>query len=127
MKCPNCGKDMKDKSHAETIFFCTGDEPDYYPTEWIEEYWCRDCKIKYTKHEYQNDEWKIPKKYERATDKQIKCAQFINRSLGTDFIPVLKHSTWQFIKKNLTAAKEVAQQRFCNWCEDNADWLPEYF
>lgn len=122
MKCPNCNKEMKDKSYAVEITFITGDEPDYYPTEWIEEYNCKDCGIKYHK-----GDWVVPKKYPRATDKQIKCALFINRQLGTTFVPVLKTSTWKFIKDNIEQAIEVRNHSFSEWCEENSDWLPEYF
>jgi hypothetical protein len=113
---------MQNKSHREEITFFTGDEPDYYPTEWIEEYYCKDCKIKYKK-----GNWEIPNKYPPATYKQIKCVNFINRQLGTDFEPVLKTSTWKFINDHIAEAKEVQDNSFSEWCEDNAHWLPEYF
>lgn len=122
MHCPNCNKEMTDKSHSVLLTFFTGDEPDYYPTEWIEEYYCKECKIK-----FYNDEWTVPKKYPRATEKQIKCAKFINRQLGTDFHPVLKTSTWKFINEHIADAKEVYDNSFSEWCEENYDWLPEYF
>lgn len=122
MTCPNCNQKMRDKSHAVEITFLTGDDPDYYPTEWIEEYYCKECNIRYYK-----DNWIIPKKYQRATDKQIKCALFINRQLGTNFDPVLKRSTWKFINENIEHAKEVHDYSFSEWCEENSDWLPEYF
>lgn len=122
MKCPNCNKDMIDESYGVEITFFTGDEPDYYPTEWIEKYYCKDCGIKYHK-----GEWIVPGKYPPATNKQIKCVMFINRQLGTNFDPVLKTQTWRFIKENLPSAKEVHDNLFSQWCEDNADWLPEYF
>ena len=122
MKCPHCGKEMKDKSHFIEITFLTGDEPDYYPTEWYEEYHCKDCKIK-----YDNGNWIIPKAYTPATDKQIKCVNFINRQLNTYHIPVLKHQTWKFIKENLSKAQEAYNNSFSEWCEDNSDWLPEEF
>lgn len=122
MNCPNCNKEMTDKSYDEIITFCTGDDPDYYPIECHKVYWCPDCHIK-----YDNGEWIIPKKYARATDKQIKCAEFINRQLGTDYCPLLKTSTWKFIKDHIADAKEVRDNSFSEWCEDNAHWLPEYF
>lgn len=122
MNCPNCNKEMQDKSHGETITFFTGDEPDYYPTEWIEEYYCKECKIKFRK-----GIWMVPEKYPRATKKQENCVAFINRQLGTTFKPVLKTSTWKFIKDNIERAKEVFDNSFSEWCEDNSDWLPEYF
>ena len=122
MLCPNCNKEMKDKSHAVEITFLTGDELDYYPTEWVAEYHCKECGIKYHK-----GDWTIPKRYQRATNKQIKCALFINRQLGTNFDPVLKRSTWKFINENIARAKEIRDYKFSEWCEENSDWLPEYF
>lgn len=122
MNCPNCNKEMKDKSHEVVITFFTGDEPDYYPTEWYEEYHCKDCRIKYV-----NGTWTIPNKYPRATDKQTKCVAFINRQLGTNYEAILKASTWRFIKEHIDYAKEVRDNDFSEWCEDNAHWLPEYF
>ena len=122
MICPNCGKAMTDKSHSVTLTFWTGDEPDYYPTEWVEEYYCKECKIK-----FDDGKWIVPKKYPRATEKQIKCAMFINRQLGTSFDPVLKTSTWRFIKDNIARAKAMFNNSFSEWCEENSDWLPEYF
>ena len=122
MICPNCGKEMIDKSHSVLITFLTGDDPDYYPTEWVEEYYCKECKIKFYK-----DEWTVPKKYPRATEKQIKCTKFINQQLGTSFDPVLKTSTWKFIRDNIDSAKEVYDNSFTEWCEENSYWLPEYF
>ena len=119
MKCPNCDKEMKDKSYW---YYGIGDWDMDYPATLHEEYRCIDCNIKYI-----NDEWIIPKKFERATYKQIKCAAFINRQLGTNFEPILKTSTWKFIKDNLTTAKEIYNHSFSDWCLENSDWLPEYF
>ncbi len=122
MKCPNCNQEMQNKSHYIEMTFMTGDEPDYYPTKFVEKYYCRNCKIKYN-----DGNWIVPKTYIIATDKQIKCVDFINTQLGTDFVPVLKHQTWIFIKDHLSKAQEVYNNRFSEWCEENFDWLPEYF
>lgn len=122
MICPNCNKEMVNKSYSVTITFCTGDEPDYYPTEWIEKYHCKECRIK-----FEEGKWIVPKRYQLATQKQIKCVNFINRKLGTDFNPVLKTSTWKFIKDNIDKAKMRSDNAFSEWCEENSDWLPEHF
>lgn len=122
MNCPNCNKEMTDKSYSRTLTFLTGDDPDYYPTEWVEKYHCKDCGII-----CDDGDWTIPNKYPRATEKQIKCAMFINRQLGTDFTPVLKTSTWKFINEHISQAKEVFDNSFSEWCEENSDWLSEYF
>ena len=122
MICPNCNKEMADKSYPVTLTFLTGDDPDYYPIEWIERYRCKDCGIT-----YDDGDWTVPKKYALATDKQIKCVRFINKQLGTDFTPVLKTSTWKFINEHMAQAKEVFDNSFSEWCEENSDWLPEFF
>lgn len=122
MICPNCNKEMKDSSHAVELTFMTGDDPDYYPTRWYEKYTCNYCKIK-----YEDGTWIIPKAYIRATDKQIKCVEFINGQIGTAFVPVLKHQCWKFIKENLPKAQEIYNHKFSEWCDENADWLPEYY
>jgi hypothetical protein len=74
-----------------------------------------------------NGEWIVPKKYARATDKQVKCANFICRELGMDYEPILKSKTWKFINTYLEAAKQSRRASFECWCDDNYDWLPEYF
>ena len=62
-----------------------------------------------------------------ATDKQIKCASFICRELGMNYEPLLKRRTWEFINKYLDDAKQSWETSFECWCEDNSDWLPEYY
>lgn len=122
MNCPNCDKLMEDKSRFVEEFFCTGDDPDYYPTRWYEEHRCKACGIK-----YKDGEWFIPAKYQRPTDKQLRCVSFINRQLGTNYEPALKKSAWRFIKDNLPAAQKIHENAFSQWCEENSDWLPEYY
>ena len=119
MNCPNCEKEMKDKSYWH---YGIGSWDMDYPDVLHEEYWCSDCRIKYV-----NGEWNIPKKFERATDKQVKCVKFINRELGTGYVPLLKTKTWKFINDNLDDAKQSRDSNFEYWCEENAHWLPEYF
>lgn len=119
MICPNCDKEMKDKSY---YYYGISDWDMDYPATYHEEYWCNDCRIR-----YMNEEWTIPKKFERATDRQIKCVKFINRELGTGYEPLLKRKTWEFINKHLDAAKQSRETNFECWCEENSDWLPEYF
>lgn len=122
MKCPNCNQEMNHTLRFVELTFFTGDEPDYYPVECFDVYQCNDCSIK-----CDGGKWTVPDGYILATNKQIKCVNFINRQLGTCFEPVLKSSTWQFIKDNLQNAKEVYDNSFTEWCEDNSDWLPEYY
>lgn len=119
LMCPNCDKEMKD----ESFWYCSISDWDMdYPGTFHEEYRCPACCIKYT-----NREWIIPEKFERATDKQIRCVKFINRELGTRYEPLLKNKTWKFIHDNLDDARQSRDVNFTLWCEENADWLPEYF
>ena len=78
-----------------------------------------------------NGEWIIPKKFARTTYKQVKCVNFICNELGLRFEPILKSKTWKFINTYFDAAKLHNKQRrdnnFRDWCEDNLEWLPEYF
>ncbi len=109
MKCPNCGKEMKDESYWYHGFH-TGPELDYdYPDCHMNQYVCKSCKIKYkasdsqekySKGNYLEEFWEIPDFYERATERQRKAVAAINYHLGTDFIPILKKPTWDFIRLN---------------------------
>lgn len=119
MNCPNCNKEMKDKSYW---YYGLGDYDMDYPSTLHEEHCCNSCNIKYV-----NGEWIIPKKYERATEKQVKCVHFICRELGIHYEPLFKRKTWEFINKYLDAAKQSNNAKFKCWCEDNFDWLPEYY
>ena len=123
MNCPNCNKEMKDDSYWD---YGIGSWDMDYPDVFHEKYKCKDCRI-----EYINGEWIVPKKFERATYKQVKCANFICNELGMKFEPVLKMQTWKFINTYLDKAKHDNKQRrdanFRDWCEDNMDWLPEYY
>jgi hypothetical protein len=119
MKCPNCSKEMENKSYW---YYGLGDWDMDYPATYHEEHLCADCDIKYV-----NGKWDIPNKFERATDKQIKCVRFICKELGINYEPLLKRKTWKFIHKYLEAAKISKRTSVECWCEENSDWLPEYF
>jgi hypothetical protein len=110
---------MKDKSYW---YYGLGDWDMDYPATLHEEHICVNCNI-----EYLNGDWNIPEKYHRATDKQIKCVNFICRELGINYEPLLKQKTWEFINKYLNDAKQSRDASFECWCEENSDWLPEYF
>lgn len=123
MKCPNCGKDMVDKSHSRLEeFWHWEDECTYYKRVKHEKFICEDCKIS-----YKDEEWEIPSEFERPTEKQIACIAFINRQLHSNFEPVLKKDAWRFIKDNIDEAQKIKENQFEQWCEENAYWLPEYF
>lgn len=123
MNCPNCGKEMKDKSYN---YYGLGDWDMDYPPELHEEYWCKDCKIK-----YEDEEWIIPKKFEPPTEKQIKAISLINRNLGLDYVPLLKNKCIQFIKEHMEESKNVYKHRY-DWIEPddvfygNDAWCEHY-
>ncbi len=128
MNCPNCDKEMKDKSYEANVFFGFGDEPDYYPTRLIEEYHCKYCKIR-----YQDGDWFIPENF-RATEKQLNAGKIIEYNTGIDMPPPTKRLMWKYIQDNIELSKQryeeskkAREQSFSEWCEENSDWLPEYF
>ena len=121
MDCPNCNKEMKDKSY---MYYSIGAWDMDYPDACHEEYWCSSCRIKWI-----NGEWIIPKKYERATEKQVKCVNFICRELGLNFEPVLKTKTWEFINTYMNKAKnsKAGRNSSYEYYDDYYDWYPEEF
>ena len=101
MNCPNCNKEMKYEDKGYWGYpFTTGPEPDYPDYFKRDIYTCKECKIM-----CDNKEWKIPKKYERPTEKQLNTVLFINKRLGLTFEPLLKVQCWRFINKFFNKAK----------------------
>lgn len=105
MKCPNCLDEMQNKSF---MYYGLADWDADYPSSLYEKYYCKECKIK-----YENGDWIIPKKYEKATDKQIKCISIINKNLGTSFMPLTKDGCRRFISENIEKSKQNATK--INW------------
>lgn len=125
MNCPNCDKEMKDKSFW---YFGLGSWDMDYPDQLHEEYWCPNCRIKFL-----NGEWAIPDSM-IATDKQINAAKIIECNTGISMPPPLKKLMCKYIGDNMELSKkryeEYKKERehsFEEWCEENSDWLPEYF
>ena len=100
MKCPNCGKEMKDIYHNVVSL---GDEPDYdsvyhYCSE------CKKCKIKYYPHK---KEWEIPEEF-KPTEKQKRTVMFIINRIFTDDNPLLTKKQYsEFINRYFEDAKKV--------------------
>jgi len=113
MKCPNCDKEMEDKSHS---FWSMGDWDSETPSGWTEEHYCKSCKITFN-----NGNWEIPKKFERPTEKQIRTVLFINSKLDRNCEPLLKRQCWKFISKYFDEAKKQAEIDK----EQQAEWLME--
>jgi len=125
MKCPNCNKEMRDNSYE---YYSIGGWDLDYPDLLHEEYWCQDCLIRFT-----NGKWEMPQ-YLIATEKQLKAGIIINRNTGIKMPPPLKKLMWQYIQDNMELSKRKSEeyknqrkQAFVEWCEENSDWLPEYF
>lgn len=125
MNCPNCDKEMKDKSYW---YYSFGSWDMDYPDQLHEEYWCPNCRIKFL-----NGEWTIPDSM-IATDKQINAAKIIERNTGISMPPPLKKLMCKYIgdnmelsKKRYEEYKKEREQLFEEWCEENSYWLPEYF
>lgn len=125
MKCPNCEKEMKDKSYW---YYGFGSWDMDYPDQLHEEYWCPHCRIKFV-----NDEWTIPDSM-IATEKQLNTGKIIERNTGISMPPPLKKLMCKYIgdnielsKKRYEEYKKGREQAFSEWCEENSDWLPEYY
>lgn len=119
MNCPNCGTEMKDESSWS---YGIGSWDMDYPDVYHEVFRCRLCRINKI-----NGNWEIPD-HLTASPKQIKCAEVISRNLGIDAPEVpLKTILWKFIHDHMEDSKRARDQAFSDWCEENSDWLPEYF
>ena len=100
MKCPNCGKEMKDIYHNVVSL---GDEPDYdsvyhYCSE------CKKCKIKYYPYK---KEWEIPEEF-KPTEKQKRTVMFIINRIFTDDNPLLTKKQYsEFINRYFEDAKKL--------------------
>lgn len=128
MNCPQCNKEMKYKCNQYSSF-SSGDEPDYDLLFIIESYKCKDCKI-VCKIDNSNPipkiDWIVPDEY-LPTERQLNTIEFINKYLGLEEICPTKKSAWKFINQNLNQAVIQRNTNFANFCEDNQDWLIEYF
>lgn len=125
MNCPNCGKEMKDESYWH---YSIGGWDLDYPDVFHEEYWCWHCCIKFI-----NDTWTVPKSIQ-ATDKQLNVGRLIERNTGIRMPPPIKKLLSEYIGNYLELSKQRSaeykmerRQDFSEWCEENSDWLPEYY
>jgi hypothetical protein len=102
MKCPNCGKEMIDKSYSKLEeFYHWEDEDYYYRKNYYEKFVCNDCKIS-----FEDDEWHIPNNL-MPTEKQKKTILFINNHLRMDLEALTKHQCWLDIGKYFEEAKKT--------------------
>ena len=128
MKCPNCNREMRDKTYSYYSFGNLGNWDMDYPDEYYEKHWCPTCCI-----EYINGEWNIPDSI-IATDKQLKAGMIIEHNTGIKMPPPIKKLMCEYIGENMELSKrryeeykKEREQLFEEWCWDNSDWLPEYY
>lgn len=113
MKCPNCGKEMKDAIHKYCWGFVDTDD-EYYI---VEERVCNKCKITFTK-DYKGENWDIP--YElQATPAQIKACQFVRDELGYNVPPPTKVAMWRFLRDTLDEANKHKEKKYI---DNNEEW-----
>lgn len=102
MKCPNCGKEMIDKSYSKMErFYHWEDEEFYYRNNYYEKFVCNDCKIC-----FENDTWNIPNNL-LPSKKQKKTILFINNRLGMELESLTKYQCWLDIGKYFDEAKRT--------------------
>jgi hypothetical protein len=123
MVCPECGKEMKDKSYD---YYSIGAWDYDYPDCTYIKFVCNKCRIS-----YEEGEWKVPKKF-RGSEKQIKAAEFISKVLYLPLPPPHKKILWKFINCNLQKAiiKTQKNRKYYQDFDDNDDlydFYPEYF
>ena len=105
MKCPNCGKEMVDKSYSKLEeFYHWNDEEYYYKNNYYEKFVCNDCNIS-----FEDDKWNIPNNL-MPTEKQKKTILFINNHLRMDLEALTKHQCWLDIGKYFDEAKQYADR-----------------
>lgn len=109
MICPNCKKEMADKSY--NYHGISGWDIDY-PSSLHEEYICNNCNIRYA-----NGEWVVPKN-NLPTLKQIKTIQFINNHLNMNLKPITKHQCWVDISEYFEVAKKTPLYEYSQECFD---------
>lgn len=121
MKCPNCGKEMTDRSYSKLEeFYHWKDEEYYYKRNHYEKFVCRDCKISVV-----NNKWNIPDNL-RATEKQVEACNFICRILNIEPPPLTKRAVWHFIHDHIEEAVDIKNKRegwFCDYDDYDGDSL----
>ena len=103
MKCPCCGRNMKDTSYTMP---CLWEED--YPVECIR-YQCKTCNVT-----YESGDWYIPSELS-PTEKQINAVQYIISRLNNAAeipYPGTKKNYWEFINKNFEKAKKISKTDF---------------
>ena len=106
LQCPNCGQLMDLKGFSGEDSF---EDYSYFK--------CSDCGI-----EYFHENWSIPKKYSRPTEKQLACISIINRRLNMNFVPVLRKQATYFISQHIQESKASTHSSYeCDDIDDEID------
>lgn len=126
--CPQCGKEMKVEVLNCYAYIDWDDDDDIMYK--VEEYFCKDCNIEcrvnYICPWNPTEEWVVPMEMQ-VTLKQSKAIKAINSVLHLGLEPHTKKEAWKMINEHMEHSKEQAKIDFSEFCEDNADWLPEYY
>lgn len=102
MICPECRKEMT--RHVESAFV-TSPFDDKEISENIVIYKCDKCDIK-----LKDGKWEIPDA-KKASEKQIKAAQFIENTIGVRAPPPTKKGLWTFVNKFFDKAKNAKTKK----------------
>lgn len=98
-RCPVCGRIM---TYATTASFDpveTEQGEEIYQRIVHEEWFCAICGI------FRKDgKWSVPKEIPKATEEQIEKVNYINRSLGRHFEPVVAEQCKRIIETYMNAA-----------------------
>ena len=131
MKCPNCGKEMK-----QTQRYADRWEPDdgFWTRDYIARityYNCKDCNIKRKiDSDLGIDKWTLPKEMQ-PSEKQIAYAEKIREARQDGKILVTKHQYWEFINQHKDEMDKVMKEHIEAWgsCDlgdyDDYDYMPD--
>ena len=112
MKCPNCGKYMKDESYTNfEQFYHYEDEDWYYKNVFHKKFTCDKCKIS-----IEDGTWNIPEAF-LPTYKQIKTIAFINNRLHIHLESITKRQCCRDIGKYFDKARNTSRYSIEEWYE----------
>lgn len=106
--CPVCNAAMKRKTKYTLVCWDQIEGDNEYRLDSI--YSCKNnhAAVVYDEH---SDTWQIPKEF-APTDKQVKCAQFIEYTLKLTLPIPTKANYWKFINTYLPAASKHKQNEY---------------
>ena len=113
--CPVCGHTMKDHSWTSSGYDSDNEWNSWGETLYICHY-CHTQKV--------DDEWNIPEAY-KASEKQLRCAEFIASKTGKPLPPPTKKLIWNYVHDNIEQAKKINQKHYESSIEQFCDDFPE--